>query len=69
MLLSVNTMEVACPADRVEDCTKLRLFVSAVWPTQLHLGATLVPAGVPLSILVLTTIVDPVLKFACEPQQ
>src|SRR5580704_7939773 len=63
-LLSVNTIAGNAPPDTfVGVLTRVRLLVSAVKPSTTQEGAL----AVPLFTLVLTTMVDPVLKTAWEP--
>src|SRR5208283_5233416 len=63
--LSVNTIAGDAPPTGLQGATKVRLFVSPVKPSSSQEGAFVVPS----STLVLTTIVDPLLKIACDPQQ
>ena len=59
-LLSVNTILGDPPLMGQKGCTKLRLFCSPVNPSSGKEGAFMVP----LLSVVLTTIVDPLLKLA-----
>jgi hypothetical protein len=63
-LLCFDTMAGDGPVPTAGVPTRLRLFVSPVKPSITQLGAFVVP----LCTVVLTTIVDPALKLACDEQ-
>jgi hypothetical protein len=62
-LLSVKRTPGDGPETVQHGCTTLRLLDSPVYAVRTHVGASLVPSFTPVE----TTIVDPVLKTACEP--